>query len=58
MFRILAINIGFTSTKLAYFEDDRCVIKDSISYDSEVLKGFERFWDQEELRKTGIETGN
>ena len=56
MKKILAINIGSTSTKLAYFEDDKCVIRDSITYQGDELSGFETFWDQEDLRKQGIET--
>ena len=54
--KILAINIGSTSTKLAYFEDQNCIIKDSVTYNSDQLSGFATFWDQENLRAEGVET--
>lgn len=55
MYRILAINIGSTSTKLAYFEDDACACRESLSYSAQELEGFPTFWDQEGLRREGIE---
>lgn len=55
MVRTLAINIGSTSTKLAYFEDDSCVRRENLSYTAEALSGFASFWDQEEVRRTDIE---
>ena len=32
MSRILVINPGSTSTKLAVYEDDRCVLKESVNH--------------------------
>ena len=31
MKKILVINLGSTSSKIAYFEDDRCVVKENVS---------------------------
>lgn len=55
VYHILAINIGSTSTKLAYFEDNTCVFRESISYSLAELRGFPTFWDQEDLRRRDIE---
>lgn len=54
-YHILAINIGSTSTKLAYYEDNTCVFQESISYTAAELSGFSTFWDQEDLRRRDIE---
>jgi len=32
MYNILAINLGSTSTKVAYYEDDVCIIKENIEH--------------------------
>ena len=37
MKKIGVINLGSTSTKVAYFEDDVCVFSDSISHPAEEL---------------------
>lgn len=55
-YRILAINIGSTSTKLAYFEDEICRFRETLSYTTEELSIFPTFWDQEELRRRDIES--
>lgn len=54
MKKIFAINLGSTSTKVAYYEDEICLYKDSISYDSDVLKQFKTVFDQKELRQKHI----
>lgn len=54
-YHILAINIGSTSTKLAYFEDSTCLFRENISYSAEVLGKFPTFWDQETMRRRDIE---
>ena len=54
MKKIFAINLGSTSTKVAYYEDERCVIKDTIAHASEDLHKFATVFDQKELRKETI----
>lgn len=54
MKKIFAINLGSTSTKIAYYEDDKCVCKDSISHDSNELARFATVFDQKEMRERTI----
>ena len=54
MKKIGVINLGSTSTKVAYFEDDVCVFSDSISHPAEELKQFASNWDQYDYRKQRI----
>ncbi len=54
MYRILVINPGSTSTKLAIFEDEREVLRDTIRHSAEELSGFEKITDQYEFRKKVI----
>jgi butyrate kinase len=54
-YKIFAINIGSTSTKAAYYEDERCVIRKTLEHPSADLIQFERFWDQENYRKDAVE---
>jgi butyrate kinase len=50
-FRILAINPGSTSTKVAIFEDDKQTFSRSINHSKLELEPFARVWDQYEFRK-------
>ena len=54
MKKIFAINLGSTSTKVAYFEDDKCVFKDSIDHSLDELKGFNSVYEQKEMREAAI----
>ncbi len=54
MFRILVINPGSTSTKIAVFDDDKEVFKKNISHPVEELSKFEKIIDQYEFRKEVI----
>ncbi len=54
MYRILVINPGSTSTKLAIFEDENEVLRDTIRHSAEDLKDFEKITDQYEFRKKVI----
>ncbi len=54
MYRILVINPGSTSTKLAIFEDDKEVLRDTIRHSAEELAPFEKITDQYEFRKNVI----
>ena len=53
-YRIVAINLGSTSTKLCYYEDERCVISASLPHSAEDLREFSTIWEQEELRTSAI----
>ncbi len=63
-FKILAINPGSTSTKLAIYENEKCIFKSSVKHDSKQILAFEHIIDQydfrmasimEELKKDGID---
>lgn len=50
-YKILAINPGSTSTKIAYYEDSFQVFSESLDHDHKELEKFEKITDQFELRK-------
>ena len=50
-FRILAINPGSTSTKIAVFQNTNPLFVKSINHSNEELSGFERVTDQHSFRK-------
>lgn len=52
--RILVLNLGSTSTKIAVFEDSKAVFKESIKHSTEELKVFSNIWEQYEYRKNAI----
>lgn len=54
MYRILAINPGSTSTKIAIYEDDTLVFKKSIKHPTELINSFQRVYDQFDFRKQAI----
>ena len=49
--KILAINPGSTSTKIAVYEDEKPILTKSIPHTAEDLKAFEKVSDQYEYRK-------
>ena len=51
MYKILAINPGSTSTKIAVYEDDKQLFVQSLDHDRSVLAPFETIIDQFELRR-------
>lgn len=53
-YKILAINLGSTSTKIAYFENETCVLRESLSHDPEVLAACKDIWDQYDLREEAV----
>lgn len=55
MFRILAINPGSTSTKLAIYEDEKEILNENVSHSHEEIKKYEKITDQYEFRKEVIE---
>ncbi len=54
MFKILSVNPGSTSTKLAYYEDENLVSSQTIRHSADDLKHFPRVADQYEFRKKMI----
>ena len=50
MYKIVAINLGSTSSKLAYYEDDNCKIKVNIEHPVEEIKQYREIFDQFEYR--------
>ena len=55
MKKLAVINLGSTSTKVAYFENERCVFSESISHPADEIRQFASNWDQYEYRKKVIE---
>lgn len=55
MKKILTINPGTTSTKVALYENNKLLWKEEITYSSEDLKDYEKIFDQFTLRNTDIE---
>jgi butyrate kinase len=54
-FRILAINPGSTSTKIAVFEDEREILVRTVQHDADVLRQFPDVQDQLGYRKDTVE---
>ena len=54
MKKIFAVNLGSTSTKVAYYEDDICVCKDSISHSADEIKKYPNVFAQADMRKATI----
>ncbi len=54
LFRILVINPGSTSTKLAIFEDEKMVFSESLRHSVEELSPYKNIFDQYEFRKSAI----
>lgn len=52
--RILVLNPGSTSTKLAVFEGDTCACEGAARHSALELSRFERIWDQYEYRKAAV----
>ena len=53
-YRILAINPGSTSTKIAVYEDKTLLFKKSIKHNNEVINSYNQIIDQYSFRKTSI----
>ena len=54
MYKILVINPGSTSTKVGFFEDEREILRETITHDAVFLSKFERIFDQYEFRKSAV----
>lgn len=53
-YKILAINPGSTSTKLAVFENENCVFKVSVRHDTDKIASFKHIIDQYDFRKKAL----
>ncbi len=51
---ILAINPGSTSTKIAIFQGETCVVDENLSHSSEEIKKFEHIYEQKDMRSEVI----
>ena len=54
MFKILAINPGSTSTKIAIYEDENLIYKNIIKHSTETINTFDHIYDQFNFRKNAI----
>lgn len=54
MYRIIAINLGSTSSKIAYYEDQNCLFKETINHPLSELEQFPTIWDQFDYRREAI----
>lgn len=52
--RILVLNLGSTSTKVAIYEDEKAILTESVGHSPEELKKYHSIFDQYELRKQSI----
>lgn len=53
-YRILVINPGSTSTKIAVFENETAIVSESIKHSTEDLRAFNDIWEQYDYRKSAI----
>lgn len=53
---VLALNFGSTSSKVAYFENNQLLVKDTIKHNEEELSAYNDFFEQEELRLNTVKT--
>ncbi len=54
MDKVLVINVGSTSTKLAEFEDGRLCWNEGVSHSAEELSAYEKAYDQYEMRRNVV----
>lgn len=54
VFRILAINPGSTSTKIAIFDNEKPVLETTLRHPTEEINKYEKIYDQYEFRKNVI----
>lgn len=55
-YKILAINPGSTSTKLALYEDEKKILSETLDHPVEEIEKYERVQDQFEMRKEAVLT--
>lgn len=54
MYKILVLNPGSTSTKVAYYEDDKKVCEKNLDIDRAVIAGMKGIFDQMDIRRESI----
>lgn len=54
MKKLVVINLGSTSTKIAYFEDGKAVYSESLPHPAEEIQKFSDNWEQYDYRKNAI----
>jgi butyrate kinase len=54
MYKILAINPGSTSTKIAIYKNEELIYKKSIRHSTEIINSFDKIYDQYDFRKSAI----
>ena len=52
--KILVINLGSTSTKIAFFEDEKCIISENLQHSAEEISKIKNVNDQYDLRKSAV----
>ncbi|RXT13813.1 butyrate kinase [Ammoniphilus sp. CFH 90114] len=52
--RLLVINPGSTSTKIGIYDNEKCIIEETLRHDAETLDPFPRIMDQYSFRKQAI----
>lgn len=52
--KALILNLGGTSTKVAIYDENQMILKESIRHPSEEIEGFKKIWAQYEYRKERI----
>lgn len=52
--KLLIINVGGSSTKVALYEGSELQIAETVRHDSKTLRGFNNVWEQYEVRKEAI----
>lgn len=52
---ILVINPGSTSTKVAYYQEDVCIVKENLVHQAALLSAYHSIWEQIDLRREVIE---
>lgn len=55
MYKIFVLNLGSTSTKVAYYEDGVCILSDAIRHPSEKLSQYDSVFDQFKMRRDVVE---
>lgn len=54
MYKVLVINLGSTSSKIAYYEDKECKLKETIEHPAEELAQFGKILEQYDYREAAV----
>lgn len=55
LYKILTVNLGSTSSKLAYYENECCKVKTTLEHSAEEISAFKDVLDQADYRRVAIE---